>query len=195
MPYGARAVLNAGSKRAIAAAAAAIVPDGATVFISIGTTPAFVAAALAGREALTVITNNLNAAMAVSENSSHRVILPGGEMRLPDRDFLNQQAIDLFSAYRADFGIYGVGGIDVDGSLLDFHEEEVRMRQEFERNARQTVLVADKTKFGRRAAAVGGTIDEADRVIIDQRPGGPYAELLAGVAGDLFVTSEQELGA
>ncbi|WP_421858524.1 DeoR/GlpR family DNA-binding transcription regulator [Oricola sp.] len=194
MPYGARAVLNAASKRAIASAAAAMVPDGATVFISIGTTPAFVAAALAAREALTVITNNLNAAMAISENSSHRVILPGGEMRLPDRDFLNRQAIDLFSAYRADFGIYGVGGIDVDGSLLDFHEEEVRMREEFERNSRATILVADKTKFGRRAAAVGGRIDEADCVILDRRPGAPHAGLLDGLPGELIVTSEQGTG-
>lgn len=41
-------------------------PDNATVFISIGTTPEMVAQALLAKKGLTVVTNNLNAAMAFS---------------------------------------------------------------------------------------------------------------------------------
>ncbi|WP_101068031.1 DeoR/GlpR family DNA-binding transcription regulator [Roseovarius salinarum] len=178
MPYAARSVLNFDAKQRIARTVAGMVFDGATVFISIGTTPALVARALAEKEALTVITNNLNAAMALSENSANRIILPGGEMRLPDRDFLNEEAISVFSAYRADFGIFGVGGIDVDGSLLDFHEPEVRAREQIRANSRTSVLVADHSKFGRRAAAVGGTLAEADAVVLDRRPDAPFGALV-----------------
>ena len=107
IPYATRAVLNFEGKTQIARATAALIDDDSTIFLSIGTTPALVATALAGKNGLTVITNNLNAAMALSENASNRIILPGGELRLPDRDFLGEAAVTLFEAYRADFGIYG----------------------------------------------------------------------------------------
>lgn len=190
LPYHARAVLNYDEKSAIARAVAAEIPDEATIFISIGTTPAIVAGALSGKRALTVITNNLNAAFALSENPSNRIILPGGEMRLPDRDLLSPEAVELFSTYRADFGIYGVGGIDSDGSLLDFHASEVQMREQMRLNSRRSILVADRTKFGRRAAAVGGRLQEADMLVLDRAPEAPYADLLEGYTGQLMLTME-----
>jgi DeoR family glycerol-3-phosphate regulon repressor len=191
LPYAARSVLNFPAKQAIAQVVADLVKDGATVFVSIGTTPAIVAGALATKEALTIVTNNLNAAFAVSENSTHRVILPGGEMRLPDRDFLNEAAIDLFGAYRADIGIYGVGGIDTDGSLLDFHSTEVRAREQIRANSRTAVLVADRSKFGRRAAAVGGHLGDADLIVLDARPDPAFAGLLAPVEDRLRLACDQ----
>jgi DeoR family glycerol-3-phosphate regulon repressor len=192
LPYAARSVLNYEAKRDIAEAVAELVFDGATIFISIGSTPAIVAHALSQKEALTVVTNNLNAAMALSENTTNRIILPGGEMRLPDRDFLDEASIELFGSYRADFGIYGVGGIDLDGSLLDFHGPEVRAREQIRAKSRKSVLVADHSKFGRRAAAVGGHLHDADHVIIDRRPDDAYAALLEPVADRVIVASPEE---
>ena len=191
LPYHARAVLNFDEKSAIAREVAKVIPDGATLFISIGTTPAIVAGALAEKQALTVITNNLNAALALSENPGNRIILPGGEMRLPDRDILGPEAVELFRTYRADFGIYGVGGIDHDGSLLDFHAAEVQMREQMRANSRRSILVADRTKFGRRAAAVGGQLNEAGMVVLDRAPGADWQPLLDGYPGKLVLAMEQ----
>lgn len=188
LPYGQRAVLNYEAKRSMAGAVAARIPDGATVFISIGTTLTLVAEALAGHEGLTVITNNMHAALALSSNPGNRLILPGGELRLPDLDFIDPEASRLFSKYRADFAIYGVGGIDQDGSLLDFQENEVRAREEMRQNARRSILIADRSKFGRRAAAVGGAISDADLVVVDDMPDGVYRALLAGLPGSLVVS-------
>ncbi len=191
LPYGQRAVLNYEAKRSMAGAVAARIPDGATVFISIGTTLTLVAEALAGHDGLTVITNNMHAALALSSNSANRLILPGGEMRLPDLDFIDGGASSLFSKYRADFAVYGVGGIDLDGSLLDFHENEVRAREQMRRNARQSILIADRTKFGRRAAAVGGNLSDADLIVIDELPEADYRALLTGLAGTLVVSRRE----
>ncbi|PJE27217.1 Glycerol-3-phosphate regulon repressor [Pseudooceanicola marinus] len=190
LPYHARAVLNFDEKSAIAREVARVIPDGATLFISIGTTPAIVAGALAEKQALTVITNNLNAALALSENPGNRIILPGGEMRLPDRDILGPEAVELFRTYRADFGIYGVGGIDHDGSLLDFNAAEVQMREQMRTNSRRSILVADRTKFGRRAAAVGGQLNEAGMVVLDRAPGADWQPLLDGYPGKLVLAME-----
>lgn len=194
VPYAARSVLNFDAKHRIATRVADLVPDEATVFISIGTTPALVAAALVAKEALTVVTNNLNAAMVLAENSANRIILPGGEMRLPDRDFLGEASIELFASYRADFGIFGVGGIDTDGSLLDFHEPEVRAREKIRENSRVSVLVADGSKFGRRAAAVGGHLSDVDRIVLDRHPGPAFAEFLAPMEERLLLAQDDGAG-
>ncbi len=191
LPYGTRRILNVQAKQAIARMVAALIPDGATLAFSIGTTPALVAAALGEHEELTVITNNLNVAMTVSEKRANRVIIPGGELRVPDRDILGQAAREMFAAYRADFGIYGVGGVDDDGSLLDFHEEEVQNRQAIRASARQSILVLDQSKFGRHAAALGGHLRDADHVVIDRLPAAPFHPLLTAL-GDRLIIAEDE---
>lgn len=188
--YDARRALNTGAKRAIARAVRGMIDDGATIFISIGTTPAIVAHALQGLKNLTVVTNNLNAAMALTDERSNRIIMPGGEIRLPDRDLLSDEASAIFTRYRADFGIYGVGGIDADGSLLDFHRAEVRAREAIRENARCAILVADRSKFGRPAPALGGMMDDADHVVIEARPDADYAVALERIGDRLRVAEE-----
>lgn len=187
LPYRTRAVMNAQAKRAIGQCVAQIVPDGALIFISIGTTPAIVAGALADKRRLTVVTNNLNAANALAATAGNRIILPGGELRLPDRDFLGAEAVELFDTYTADFGIYGVGGIEQDGTLVDFDPAEIRVREQIRKNCRKAILVADHTKFGRRAAARGGHLNDADFVVLDRAPDPPFQSLLHDLPGQLVL--------
>lgn len=186
-PFDQRAGTNLIGKRAIGEVAANLIPDGATLFISIGSTPLSVAQALRRRKGLTVITNNLSAAMALSEEVSNRIILPGGEVRLPDRDILGNDVLDFFGRFRADFAVFGAAGIADDGGLLEFHTNEVRVRKKICENAQQSLLVIDGSKFGRQAPALGGSITEIDRVIIDRRPDGQFAPLLTEINDRLLV--------
>jgi len=186
-PFDQRAGTNLLGKRAIGEAAAGLIPDGATVFISIGSTPLSVARALRRRKGLTVITNNLSAAMALSEEVSNRIILPGGELRLPDRDILGNDVLDFFGRFRADFAVFGTAGIADDGGLLEFHTTEVRATQKIRANAQKSILVVDWSKFGRQAPALGDNITEIDTSIIDRRPGDTFAALLDKISDRLLV--------
>ena len=176
--YQQRSTTNLEGKRAVAVTAAKKIPDSATIFISIGTTPMMVAEALRDKKHLTIVTNNLNAAMALSHEVTNRIILPGGEMRLPDRDIQSEGAVSIFSNYRADFGIFGVAGIAEDGALLDFHNSEVRTREAIRLNCRASILVTDSSKFGRSAPAVGGHISHVDHVLMDCVPENTFLPIL-----------------
>ncbi len=191
-PFDERAATNPDGKRDIAEAAAELIPDGASLFISIGSTPLSVARALCRRKNLTVITNNLNAAMALSGEVSNRIILPGGELRLPDRDILGDEVQNFFSRYRAEYGIFGVAGVADDGSLLEFHAAEVRIRERIRANSQTSMLVLDQTKFGRLAPAVGENIRDVDHVILDRRPGADFDSLLDEL-GERLLLAEREL--
>ena len=186
-PFDQRAGTNLLGKRAIGEAAAGLIPDGSTIFISIGSTPLSVAQALRHRKSLTIITNNLSAAMALSEEVSNRIILPGGELRLPDRDILGNEVLDFFGRFRADFAVFGAAGVADDGGLLEFHTTEVRATQKIRANAQKSILVIDWSKFGRQAPALGDNVTEIDAVIIDRRPSDTYAPLLKKIKDRLLV--------
>lgn len=169
-PYEVRRVRNLEGKIRIGTVAAARIPDGATVLLGIGTTPEQVAVALATggqHKQLTVITNNLRAALVLAAAPGHRVIVPGGELRTPNPEILGDEADRLFRGYRADFGVYSVGGIDDDGTLLDYDRHEASSREALRSAARQCILVADADKFTRRPAVRGGHIDEQNLLVTD----------------------------
>ena len=191
-PFDQRAATNPSGKHHIGEAAAGLIPDGATLFISIGSTSLSAARALRRRKNLTVITNNLSAAMALSDEMSNRIILPGGELRLPDRDILGGDVVSFFNRYRAEYAIFGAAGVAEDGSLLEFHTAEVRARERIRENARTSILVLDCTKFGRIAPAAGENIRDVDHVILDRMPGPEYASMIEDI-GDRLLLAEREL--
>ncbi|WP_404379592.1 DeoR/GlpR family DNA-binding transcription regulator [Caenispirillum salinarum] len=162
LPYENRKVLNLAEKRAIAAMVAARIPDGASLFFSIGTTPELVAQALCDHSHLRVFTNNLNVAAACCGNPTFEVTIVGGRLRNRYRDVVGHEVNQFFSQYKVDFGVFGVGGIDSEGGLLDFAEEEVRAREAILANSRRSILIADHTKFGRNAVVRGGSITDVD---------------------------------
>ena len=184
-PFDQRADTNRAGKRSIADLVASMIPNGSTIFLSIGSTPLEVARSLVCREELTVITNNLGAAMALSEEVSNRIILPGGEVRLPDRDFIGEGSVEFFARFRAEFAIFGVAGVAEDGGLLDFHPAEVRARQRMQSNAQTSILVLDRSKFGRIAPALGGNLTDLDRVIVDRPPEAQFLGLVEPLEGRL----------
>ena len=190
-PFDQRTATNPAGKRDIGAAAAELIPDGSSLFISIGSTPLSVARALRDKKGLTVITNNLNAAMVLSDELTNRIIVPGGELRLPDRDILGGEVVEFFDRYRAQYGIFGVAGVAEDGSLLEFHSAEVKIRERIRENSQVSVLVLDRTKFGRLAPAMGENIADMDHVILDRMPEPAFSHLLTDIE-DRLVLAERE---
>lgn len=175
MLYASRRTLNGAAKRAIGAAFAEMVPSGASLAVSIGTTPELAVQALGDHSDLMVLTNNLNVALFASDRPDWSVRIPGGAVRAGDRDVLGPQVEEFFGRYEVDFGVFGVGGVAEDGTLLDFTEEEVAARMAILRNCRRAVLLLDATKFGRSAHVRGGHLRDLDAVICDA----PLPERLA----------------
>jgi DeoR family glycerol-3-phosphate regulon repressor len=95
------------------------------------------------------------------------VTIAGGPLRPTDLDVVGSGAVSCFSAFKTDFAVFGVGGIDRDGTLLDFDVAEVATRQAMADNCRTSLLVADASKFGRPAIARGGRLGDADHLFID----------------------------
>ena len=72
-----RKATQTAEKERIARKVASQIPNGATLFIDIGTTPEAVAHALLDHENLRIVTNNLNVANTLMQKDDFRIILAG----------------------------------------------------------------------------------------------------------------------
>ena len=185
--YAWRQTLNSEAKHTIAREVARHVPNGVSLSFSIGTTPEIVSKALLNHQYLRIFTNNLNIAMLACTNPTFEVTVAGGRLRNEDRDVMGAGMESLFGAYKVDIGIYGVAGVDEDGTLLDFYEEEVRARQMIRENSRSAYLVLDHTKFGRAAHVRGGKIDEATKIFCDRTPPAAILAMLEHSGAQLII--------
>jgi len=163
--YRQRQRLNDDAKRRIAAAVAAAVPEGASLFLNIGTTTEAVARALLHHRGLRVITNNLNVAAILSDNPDCEVIVAGGLVRSRDRGIIGEATVEFIGQFRVDIGLIGISGIEADGTLRDFDVREVKVAQAIIRASRQLWLVADRSKFNRPAMVEVGRLDQIDRLL------------------------------
>ncbi len=185
--YTQRKVLCLKEKEQIARMVAAHIPDHASLFINIGTTTEEIAKLLCGHERLRVITNSLNVASILAGNENFEIIVAGGLVRPRDGGIVGPLTIDFIQQFRVDFGIIGISGVDLDGTLLDFDYREVRAARAIIDNSRKVFLAADHTKFGRNAMVRLGSISEIDALFTDRQPTESLVEVLNAGAVELHV--------
>ena len=166
--YAERRLIAAETKDAIGAAAAALVPDGSSLFINIGSTTEAIARHLKGHRELMVITNNLNVVDILADSPGIEVIAAGGRVRPGDRAVVGALAMDFIRSFRVDFALIGASAIEPDGTFLDFDVDEVRVSQTIIAQARKVILTLDSSKLGRPAPVRIGGLDDVDYLVTDE---------------------------
>lgn len=168
--YGDRRALNRDIKIRIARQTAQLIPDNASLFLNIGTTTESVAHALHAHKNLMVVTNNLNVANILAGNPTCDVVVAGGSLRRSDGGLVGDLAALAIDRFKVDFAVIGTSAIDQSGDLLDFDPEEVRVSQQVIKAARATILVADSTKFTRKAPVKIASLAQVDHFVTDGIP-------------------------
>lgn len=176
-PYEDRLHTGVEAKRKIAEATAALIPNGASIFLSTGTTIEAVAQALLGHKRLHVFTNNLHVARILMQNDTFQIIVSCGQIRPHDGGIIGAASDDFITQFRMDVGVVGVSGVDEDGSLLEYDPQEVKTARTILENSQKGILVADSLKFGRRAMIRVGHVRELDAVVTDSELDAHYQTL------------------
>lgn len=184
LEYEARRRIAADAKDAIGRAAAALIPDHASLFINIGTTTEAVSQALLDHSGLLVITNNINVANRMRVYPRFEVVIAGGVVRPSDGGIVGEAAAGFFSQFKVDYAIIGASAMDEDGTLLDYDYREVKVAQAIIANARHVILVADQGKFARSAPVRIARIDQITTFVTDHCHSDDFRALCeaAGVA-------------
>lgn len=168
MQYEQRRQIAAYEKDTIGRAAAALIPDNASLFVNIGTTTEAVGQALLDHGRLMIITNNINVANKLRVYPQFEVVIAGGVVRGTDGGIVGEAAVDFIRQFKVDYAVIGASAIDDDGALLDFDFREVKVAQAIIANARHVILVSDSTKFERTAPVRIAHISQVHTFVTDR---------------------------
>jgi DeoR/GlpR family transcriptional regulator of sugar metabolism len=141
-----RAVLNISAKRSIAAAAALLVPSGATVLIDAGTTCLELGKALLGRKDVRLITHSMALVSAASQGDAS-VICLGGELRKVSGALIGGTALHALNLIHADVAFVGASGLDPKEGCSTTELFEAEIKTNMLSRATRKVLLADRAKW------------------------------------------------
>jgi DeoR/GlpR family transcriptional regulator of sugar metabolism len=149
------------AKNRIGAAAAALVLDGQTVMIDIGTTTLQAAHHLHGRP-LTVVTTSLAVYEELVPDHAIELLLPGGLVRRNYRSLVGVLAEDSLRQLKADVLFLGTSAVDEQLAVWDDTMIEVPIKRAMIEAAASVVLLADAAKF-----SMSGVVRVCEAGVID----------------------------
>ncbi|KQX40062.1 DeoR family transcriptional regulator [Devosia sp. Root436] len=186
-----RAALNSGAKQRIARRIAAVIEPNSTVFMGIGSTVQFVAAALREHEGLRVVTNNIDVALTLSEAPQVEVHMTGGLLRHNDRDVVGADALRFFEKFYASYAVIGAGALDPTKGVLDFSYSEAQTTTTLIENSRTQLLAADVSKWTRDASVRVVPFKSIDTFFTDRLPeDGAAMQALADAGTEVVLCGE-----
>jgi DeoR family transcriptional regulator of aga operon len=159
---------HAGEKRRIGLAAAELVRDGEAIGLTAGTTATQVARSLRHRKGITVVTNTVNVAMELCNREELSVYVTGGYLRGGWFSLVGAPAARGAGELFLDKIFIGVNAIDAERGLSCLHPDEAAINRALVAQARERIVVADRSKLGRVVRCLICPTSEVRMLITDR---------------------------
>lgn len=178
------------AKRLVGRAAAGLVHDNDIVYIDPGTTSWEMIPFLKDRKNLTIISNSVRLLLCLDSIGHHNIIQLGGTLRTDRLDTvgtLSQLGIEQLRGYKA---FQGGDGIDIEFGLSAVDHESALIAKIILSNARETVVLADHTKFDSPSMLYKITDVEHINYLVTDRPLSPAWQAKCSQADVTVVVAE-----
>lgn len=140
---------HADSKLRIARWAAELIENGDSVLFDDSTTVLKMAAFLKNHRNLTVITNGIEVARALAENTSNTVILIGGILSADGVSVKGSLAEKFLKDLHIQRAFVTCSGFSVDTGLTETDIHKAHIKSQMIRSAEETIALIDSSKFGK----------------------------------------------
>lgn len=155
-------------KKQIAKLAASFVEDGDTIILDAGTTVLQMIPHILHKK-VTVITNSLMAAAALSQSDSIELIVTGGRNRYKTKALVGDIVNRTFAMFHADKVFLGVNGVDLVHGITTPTIDERGIKKQMVESAKEVFVLADYSKFYKISFAKIAPIEEVDCIITDSK--------------------------
>lgn len=186
--FSTRAVTLAPEKRAIAAAAAALVPVGGAVGLDAGTTTLELARAWPSERRATVVTHSLPNVLALHDDEYTRVIVLGGVLHQSSQSLSGPMTLRTLEELRLEVVFLAASGLSERGVFCGNDFDAVTKRALIE-VADRVVLLSDSSKFDSTAMVRVCGLEALDHVVMDDRISSEDQELLRSHGIELQLVS------
>ena len=162
-----RSVITGTAQKArIADLALQQIDDADTIFLDGGSTILELAKKLDAKHGLTVVTNSLMAAAELME-SSHKLIIVGGEFRSLSRTLVGPLTSHIIGSLRIGKAFLGTIGFNVDEGISTTDANEAFTKELIMKRSEKVFVLADSSKFAVSSLALSGGLMDIDAVITD----------------------------
>ncbi len=176
-PFQRRMQVNRESKRRVAALVRSMIRDGDSLILDNGTTTTYVAEALSDHSGLVAVTNSAQIACRLSSRNNNRVFMAGGELSGDDAAAFGASSLDFLRQFEVKYALISVAGVTGRGDLVDFHLFEAEFTRAAMKQAHETWVIADTSKFGREAPVRVCDLAAIDVIVSDAAPSPDFARL------------------
>lgn len=137
-------------KQIIGKRAADAVPDGASLFLDVGTTLEACATELNKREGFQIVTTSIRTAL-VMDPDRHTVHVLGGRLGGRDGSLVGEEVMRRLGQIKLDYALIGCSAIDEGERVMDFDPSKIEIKKAAIAAAETAFLLATRSKFGRTA--------------------------------------------
>lgn len=164
------------NKEYIGQIAAELVSDGEWIFIGQGTTCYYVAKELSKKDTLNVLTNNLYAAVVLSQNKKANIVVTGGTLIHSDLFLSGDMFLRVLDNIYISKAFMGVTGVDFKSgyTVNDYLEQNVYNK--IKEISKELIIVADSSKFNKMSFLSIGPLTMPDIVITNENVPKEYKE-------------------
>ena len=153
-------------KKEIALKASSLIKDGSTIIIDSGSTTIHLAENLKDKK-ITVVTNNILAQDILKNEESVNLIVLGGTLRRASMGTIGPIATNAVKSMNVD--IFFLGAAAYNQEIISSYDViEVELKKNMIHSADKVVLLADSSKYGKKAFSTISSWDLIDTFITDK---------------------------
>lgn len=147
--YKIREKINMAQKQTIAKKLALFIEPGDKIMMDSSSTSVLIARALRTIKNLTIITNSVEILMEYADCNETEIISTGGELRASSLSLVGHNAEQVIRKFTVDKSIISCKGVDFKKGITESNLSEMQMKRAMVESAKQSILAADASKFGK----------------------------------------------
>ena len=185
-----RAKVNESAKYRIAKRAAEMVHDGDLILLDDSTTAIHMVPHLKKRKNLTIVTNGVETALALSQENTHTVILLGGVMHNNGASVVGSIGESNLSNLHIKMAFLSCTGFAPDLGMTHFDLHDAQIKRKMVESAEQIIALVDASKIGKTDLTPFAPIDKISHLITDEEPDTSVMNELYGTGITITICGE-----
>lgn len=161
---------NVREKQSIAHLALDFISSNSTIFMDSSSTAGMLIPLLKQYKFLTVITNGLKNALALSQLTDVKTYIIGGVVSPQSTSSAGSDSIDYINNINSQVAFISCGGISEKNGITDAAFEQARLKNAMLNNSAVKVLLCDSSKLGKVFMCRTCGFDKLDYIITDKMP-------------------------
>ena len=167
---------NTKEKRRICELCSSLTKDNTSIFLDSSTTILFLIPFLKEYHRLNIVTNNVKAALLLSEETSAQVLLLPGYINSRSSSVIGNMVISALSKTYCNIAIMSCSALNLEYGMMESTLSQAEIKEKMMENSDKTILLCDLSKFEKKELFLTSPLSKVDYLITNGKPDDKYIQ-------------------